>query len=98
MSAGFRTEHLLGGAIPKPNPRGRGACPECGNYRTDGRPPYLHRPGCSREGDLQLDRFFAEMATGDHGGPTLYEDESSVARARELGVREAATYDDVEDR
>lgn len=58
--------------ICQPNPHGVGACPECGNARTDGRPPYLHKPGCSHEGDLQMDRFLAEMRSGDHGGPPLY--------------------------
>jgi hypothetical protein len=55
-----------------PNPHRVGACGECGGYRADGRPPYLHYPGCSHEGELQLDRFFEEARTGDRGGPTLY--------------------------
>lgn len=80
-------------AIPEPNPRRIGACLYCGSYRLDGRPPYLHNPGCPREDDLQVDRYLAEQAAGDLGGPTLYEDEASAARARELGVREAAAYE-----
>jgi hypothetical protein len=56
----------------EPNPFRVGACPDCGSYRTDGRPPYLHNPGCPREGDLQLDRWVAEQQGGDHGVPTLY--------------------------
>lgn len=79
-------------SIPEPNPRRLGACAECGSYRLDGRPPYLHKPGCSLEDDLQLDRYFAELAAGDLGGPTLYEDEADAARARALGVREASAY------
>jgi hypothetical protein len=75
--------------IPEPNPRRLGACPDCGNYRTDGRPPYLHRPGCPREGDLEIDRFLAESAAG----PALYETEADVDRALALGVREASTYE-----
>jgi hypothetical protein len=75
-----------------------GACPDCGNYRLDGKPPYLHKPGCPREGDLQIDRWLAERAAGDLGGPTLYEDEAAAARARDLGVREAATYDEARGR
>lgn len=54
------------------NPHRVGACPGCGNYRTDGRAPYLHRPGCAREGDLQLDRYVAELVAGNLGGPPLY--------------------------
>ena len=74
--------------IPEPNPGRAGACAECGAYRLDGRPPYLHRPDCSREGDLQLDRYFDEMSRGDLGGPTLYGTDADAARARELGVQE----------
>jgi hypothetical protein len=54
-----------------PNPRRAGACSECAAYRADGRPPYLHQPWCSRAGDLQLDRFFGELAAGDLVGPPL---------------------------
>jgi hypothetical protein len=79
--------------VPEPNPRRVGACPDCGNWRLDGRPPYLHRPGCPREGDLQIGRFLAELAAGDQAGPTLYETEADAELARSLGVREAATYD-----
>jgi hypothetical protein len=54
------------------NPHRAGACPECGAYRSDGRPPYLHDAGCSRESDLQFDRWLEENQAGDHGGPVLY--------------------------
>jgi hypothetical protein len=76
--------------IPEPNPGRVGACEECGAYRLDGRPPYLHKPWCSREGDLQLDRYFDEMSRRDFGGPTLYGSEADAARARELGVQATA--------
>ena len=76
--------------IPEPNPGRVGACGECGAWRLDGRPPYLHKPGCSQEGDLQMGRFLAEMAAGDHGGPTLYATEADAALAREMGVERAA--------
>lgn len=79
--------------IPEPNPRRVGACPGCGLYRTDGRHPYLHPAGCPDHGDLQVDRFLDEQGGGDQGGPVLYETEADVARARELGVRDAVTYD-----
>jgi hypothetical protein len=78
--------------IPEPNPRRLGACPGCGNYRTDGRPPYLHHPGCPDEDDLQLGRWLADHAAADHSGPVLYETETDAARAAELGVRDPATY------
>jgi hypothetical protein len=79
--------------IPEPNPRRVGACRYCGAWRLDGRPPYLHHPGCPDEHDLQLDRYFAEMrGEVPANGPTLYETEADAARARELGVRETATY------
>jgi hypothetical protein len=78
------------GWIPEPNPGRVGACGECGAWRTDGRPPYLHRPGCTREDDLQIDRFLAEHAAGDLGGPVLYGTAVDAARARQLGVRETA--------
>jgi hypothetical protein len=78
------------GGIPEPNPGRVGACGKCGAWRLDGRPPYLHKPGCPHEDDLQLDRYFDEMARGDFGGPTLYADEAAASRARELGVTEAA--------
>ena len=81
--------------IPEPNPRRLGACSYCGNYRLDGRPPYLHNPGCPREGELQIDRYLAELASEDANGPTLYETEADAARAREVGVREAVTYVDL---
>lgn len=54
-----------------PNPARTGACPECGTYRSDGRPPYLHRPGCELGGDLQLDRWLAELTAAAHGGPAV---------------------------
>jgi hypothetical protein len=54
------------------NPHRVGACDECGAYRFDGRPPYLHRDGCPRAGDRQFDRWLAEEQAGDHGGPVLY--------------------------
>jgi hypothetical protein len=54
-----------------PNPRRIGACPDCGSYRADGRPPYLHHDGCPRAGDLQIDRYLAELAAGDLAGPPL---------------------------
>jgi hypothetical protein len=54
------------------NPHRAGACSECGAWRTDGRPPYLHEESCSRHGDLQLERWLAEQQAGDHGGPVLY--------------------------
>lgn len=79
--------------IPEPNPRRLGACPGCGNYRTDGRPPYLHRPGCPDEDDPQIERWLAELTAGDFGGPALYETADDAARARALGVRDTATYD-----
>lgn len=78
------------GWIPEPNPGRVGACGGCGNYRTDGRPPYLHHPGCPHEDDLQMGRFLAEAAAGDHGGPVLYGDVWDEARARDLGVRDTA--------
>lgn len=74
------------------NPRRLGACAECGAYRNDGRFPYLHPLSCSRHGDLQLDRWLAEQAAGDHGGPVLYETDADVALALQLGVRDAVTY------
>jgi hypothetical protein len=52
-----------------PNPHRIGACGECGSFRADGRPPYLHKPDCSRAGDLQLGRWIAEL--GDLAGPPL---------------------------
>jgi len=55
-----------------PNPHRVGACPDCGNWRSDGRPPYLHKPGCPHEADLQTGRWLQEQQAGDHGGPTLY--------------------------
>ena len=66
------------------NPHRVGACAECGAYRTDGRPPYIHKDGCSREGDPQLDRWLAEQRTADHGGPVLYcaEHDHAVKGAR----------------
>ena len=48
-----------------PNPRRVGACPGCGNYRADGRPPYLHPDWCPDAGDLQVDRYLAELQAGD---------------------------------
>jgi hypothetical protein len=54
------------------NPHRIGACPGCGSYRTDGRFPYIHKDGCPRESDLQMNRWLAEQRTGDHGGPVLY--------------------------
>jgi hypothetical protein len=54
-----------------PNPTRIGSCGECGAWRADGRFPYLHRPGCSWEGDLQIDRYLAELAAGDLGGPPI---------------------------
>jgi hypothetical protein len=58
--------------IQEANPHRVGACPECGNYRTDGKPPYLHNPGCPRENDLQIERYLTELQTGDLGAPVLY--------------------------
>jgi hypothetical protein len=58
--------------VAGPNPHRVGACPDCGSYRTDGRPPYLHQPGCPHEGELQLERWLQEYQSGDHGGPVLY--------------------------
>ena len=55
-----------------PNPHRIGACPECGSWRSDGRPPYLHNHGCPHEADLQIGRWLEEEHAGDHGGPTLY--------------------------
>jgi hypothetical protein len=55
-----------------PNPHRAGACPSCGSYRADGRPPYLHAAGCPGEADLQISRWLQEQQTGDHGGPPLY--------------------------
>jgi hypothetical protein len=66
---------------PGPNPHRIGACPECGAYRSDGRPPYLHHDQCTRAGDLQLDRWLTEMATGDHGGPAIGDDTPDPPRA-----------------
>jgi len=60
------------GPVREANPHRVGACPDCGSYRTDGRPPYIHKDDCPREGDLQLDRWLAEQETGDHGGAVLY--------------------------
>jgi hypothetical protein len=59
-------------AVSGPNPHHVGACPECGSYRADGRPPYLHQPGCPHESDLQFGRWLREHQSGDHGGPPLY--------------------------
>jgi hypothetical protein len=36
------------------------------------RAPYLHHDGCPAQDDLQVDRFLAEMRSGDTGGPPLY--------------------------
>lgn len=65
----------------EPNPHRLGACAECGAYRVDGRPPYLHKPWCYRAGDLQFDRWLAEEQAGDHGGPVLYCTEHDHAMA-----------------
>jgi hypothetical protein len=65
--------------VTGPNPARIGACGECGAYRADGRPPYLHQPSCSRAGDLQLDRFITEMAAGDTAGPPLLTEEGQAA-------------------
>jgi hypothetical protein len=54
-----------------PNPQRLGACPGCGAWRSDGRPPYLHRDGCRRAGDPQLARWADDLRLGDHGGPVL---------------------------
>jgi hypothetical protein len=54
-----------------PNPDRIGACPDCGSYRADGRPPYLHHEGCLREDDLQLDRFMDETRRQDLNGPVV---------------------------
>lgn len=32
-----------------------GACQECGSYRLDGKPPYLHADGCSQYWTLRVD-------------------------------------------
>jgi hypothetical protein len=55
-----------------PNPSRAGACGGCGSYRADGRPPYLHHPGCPHD-DLQIDRYLRELAAGDLAGPALWE-------------------------
>lgn len=60
------------GLIPQPNPHRIGGCPDCGSYRSDGRWPYLHHPGCPHERDPQAARMIAELRSGDHGGPTIY--------------------------
>jgi hypothetical protein len=58
--------------VSGPNPQRVGACTECGAYRADGRPPYLHYEGCRLFGDPQLERFVAEMGTpAGHSGPVL---------------------------
>lgn len=77
--------------VPEPNPRRVGACPGCGNYRTDGRPPYLHYRGCPGEDDLQVGRFLAEIRAGP-GGAVLYETDADVAAALAAGVTAAVTY------
>jgi hypothetical protein len=69
---GWSADSYPASAPTEPNPGRVGACPECAAYRSDGRPPYLHHPGCSREGDLQMERFLDEQARGDLGGPTLW--------------------------
>lgn len=58
--------------LKEPNPHRAGACPACGNYRYDGRHPYLHEPGCPDEDDPQIDRWLAERQSGDQGGSLLY--------------------------
>jgi hypothetical protein len=72
------------------NPHRAGACTECGSYRTDGRPPYIHRDDCPREGDLQLGRWSTEQQAGDHGGPVLYCTEHDHAVKRQQAQRGAA--------
>lgn len=81
---GLFSDLIPDGPIAEANPHRVGACSECGSYRTDGRPPYLHKPGCSHEGDPQMDRWLAEQATSDHGGPVLYctEHDHTVREAR----------------
>lgn len=76
------------GPVQEANPHRIGACPECGAYRTDGRPPYIHKDGCPHEGDLQMERWLAEQQTGDHGGPVLYcTEHDHVIRAVETGLK-----------
>jgi hypothetical protein len=70
--------------VTDPNPHRIGACPECGTYRADGRPPYLHHPGCTHDGDLQIDRFLTELAAGDLAGPPLLTPEGLAARDEAL--------------
>lgn len=36
-----------------------GQCAECGNYRSDGKPPILHHPGCSHRDDWKADALGA---------------------------------------
>jgi hypothetical protein len=81
-----------GPPYPEPNPRRLGACPGCGNYRADGRHPYLHRDGCGDENDLQADRFMDEIRAGDPGGPVLYETDADAERAQAAGVTNVTTY------
>lgn len=57
--------------VTGPNPHRVGACPSCGSYRSDGRPPYLHYPGCPSETDAQIGRWLRELEAGDFGGPVL---------------------------
>lgn len=56
-----------------PNPGRSGACPDCGAYRADGRPPYLHYRGCRYEDEPpQIGRWLRETALGDpHHGPAV---------------------------
>lgn len=59
------------GVMSGPNPDRLGACPDCGSYRSDGRPPYLHRDGCARKDDLQVARFMQEAARSNWNGPVI---------------------------
>ena len=58
--------------VTGPNPHRVGACGECGAYRADGRPPYLHQPECPLAMDPRMDRWLAEFRADDLGGPPLY--------------------------
>lgn len=75
-----------------PNPARIGACPECGSYRADGRPPYLHDDGCTLGDDLQLDRWLDEQRRGDHGGPAIPADQICPACGQPITRRDDLSW------
>jgi hypothetical protein len=75
-----RSDYVLAGG-GGPNPGHVGACAECGSFRADGRPPYLHRPGCSAGDASQAERFVSEFLADDINGPTIWQSRQDDRRA-----------------